>query len=73
MRVVIKEGELWFLASDVCSVLEHSDTSMAIKRLDLDEKLTQTMFVSGQNRDVWLINESINAICRSEDFIGNHL
>lgn len=57
VRVLMREGDLWFVARDVCEVLDHSDTSMAIRRLDDDEKLTQTMFVSGQNREVWLVNE----------------
>lgn len=58
VRAVIKDGEPWFVARDVCDVLDHSDTSMAMRRLDEDEKLTQTMFVSGQNREVWLVNEA---------------
>ncbi|MGK5509434.1 BRO family protein [Brevibacillus formosus] len=58
VRVVMNNGEPWFVARDVCEVLGHSDTSMAIRRLDEDEKLTQTMFVSGQNREVWLVNEA---------------
>jgi prophage antirepressor-like protein len=57
VRVVLRDGEPWFVARDVCEVLDHSDTSTAIRRLDDDEKLTQTMFVSGQNREVWLVNE----------------
>ncbi|WP_170163489.1 BRO family protein [Brevibacillus gelatini] len=58
VRVILIKNQPWFVARDVCALLEHSDTSTAIKRLDSDEKLTQTMFVSGQNREVWLINES---------------
>lgn len=50
-------GQPWFLAMDVCRILEHSDVSVAVSRLDGDEKLTQTLFVSGQNRAVWLVNE----------------
>lgn len=57
VRVVVRDGNPWFVARDVCEVLDLSDTSMAIRRLDEDEKLTQTMFVSGQNREVWLVNE----------------
>lgn len=50
--------EPWFVAKDVCEVLELAEVSNAIKRLDDDEKLTRTLFVSGQNRGVYLINES---------------
>ena len=58
LRVVQISGDPWFMAKDVCDVLNHSDTSMATKSLDEDEKLVQTLFVSGQNRPVTLINES---------------
>ncbi|MEV2520532.1 BRO family protein, partial [Paenibacillus larvae] len=57
VRVIMKDGHPWWVAKDVCSVLDHSDVSMAVKRLDEDEKLTQTLFVSGQNRNVWFVNE----------------
>lgn len=58
VRAIIKGDTVWFVAKDVCEVLDHSDVSMAVSRLDEDEKLTQTMFVSGQNRKTWLVNES---------------
>ena len=51
-------GEIWFVAKDVCEVLELADPSMTCSRLDEDEKLVQKLFVSGQNRDVLTINES---------------
>ena len=58
LRAVMIDGEPWFVAADVCDALNHSDTSMACSRLDDDEKLVQAMFVSGQNREILLINES---------------
>lgn len=57
IRVIVKDGTPWWMVKDVCDVLGHSDASTAVRRLDDDEKLTQTMFVSGQNREVWLVNE----------------
>lgn len=51
-------NQAWFIAKDVCAALELSDVSMTVKRLDEDEKLTQTVFVSGQGREMWFINES---------------
>lgn len=57
IRTVEHKGETWWVASDVCKVLEHSDTSVAVSRLDDDEKLIQTLFVSGQNRNVLCVNE----------------
>ncbi|ATN94298.1 antirepressor protein [Lysinibacillus phage vB_LspM-01] len=58
VRIVMKDNEPWFVAKDVCSILELSDVSMSLKRLDEDDKLIQTVFVSGQNRNVSTINES---------------
>lgn len=57
MRVVKQDGEAWWIATDVCAILEHSDVSKAVSRLDEDEKLMRTLFVSGQNRNVLCINE----------------
>lgn len=38
LRVISIDGEPWFVAVDVCAVLDHSNVSMALKRLDEDEK-----------------------------------
>ena len=46
-----------FLAKDVANWIEHSDVSTMLRVVDEDEKLTQTMFVSGQNRNVWMVTE----------------
>lgn len=58
VRTVLKDGEVWFVASDVCEVLEISKVSQAVGRLDEDEKLMATIQASGQNRVMWIINES---------------
>lgn len=60
VRVIIHEEtqEPWFVASDVCDVLGLSDVSKSVKKLDDDEKLIRKLFVSGQNRETWLINQS---------------
>ena len=47
-----------FLAKDVAEWIEHSDVSKMVQSIDEDEKLTRTMFVSGQNREVWLLTEN---------------
>ena len=57
IRTIEKNGEIWFVAKDVCDVLELSDVNMSVSRLDDDEKLVQKLFVSGQNRDVITISE----------------
>ena len=40
VRTVTINGEPWFVASDVCKSLEINNVSMAISRLDDDEKNT---------------------------------
>ena len=58
IRAILIDDEPWFIARDICSSIELGDTSKATSRLDDDEKLTRTLFVSGQTRNVTLINES---------------
>lgn len=53
-----KYGQPWFIAKDVCGVLELSDVSMACKNLGDDEKLVQALLVSGQQRSLTFISES---------------
>ncbi|MBQ4402035.1 MAG: hypothetical protein II832_07710 [Synergistaceae bacterium] len=57
VRTIIVDGEVWFIAKDVCDVLALADVSMTVAKLDDDEKLVQKLFVSGQHRDVITINE----------------
>ena len=58
VRTVERDGVVWFVAKDVCDVLELSDVSMTVSRLDEDVKLVQKLFVSGQNRDFMTISKS---------------
>jgi len=46
-----------FLAKEVAEWIEHSDVSTMLRAVDENEKLVQTMFVSGQNRDLWFLTE----------------
>lgn len=58
VRSLVIENEPWILAKDICDILELSDVNKALEKLDDDEKLTRKIFVSGQNRKMWLVNES---------------
>lgn len=58
VRTVMIGNMPWFVAKDVCEVLELSDVSMSVAKLGDDEKLVQKLFVSGQNRDMIIVNES---------------
>ena len=43
LRTLTDEGEPWFVAKDVCSVLELNNVSQALTRLDDDEKSSITL------------------------------
>jgi prophage antirepressor-like protein len=57
VRTIEKDGEVWFVAKDVCEILELTNVSMSVERLDEDEKLVSKLFTSGQEREVWTVNE----------------
>jgi len=46
-----------FLAKDVAEWIDHKQTDVMIKTVDDDEKLTLTLFSSGQNRKMWFLTE----------------
>ena len=55
IRVVEKEGQPWFVAKDVCGILEIQNTTDATKRLDADEV---TRFnLGGLTGETNLVNE----------------
>ncbi len=58
IRVDKVDGNPWFVAKDLCDYLELTDVNKSLERLDDDEKLTRKVFVSGQNRSMWFVNES---------------
>lgn len=47
IRSMEVNGEAWFVAADVCSALEHSNVSVALERLDDDEKAKFSLGLSG--------------------------
>ena len=68
VRMVEKDGETWWVLSDVCRVLELSDTRRTAKRLDEDELTRLRLHSGGQSREMYAINESglYNVILRSD-------
>ncbi|QLB35745.1 BRO family protein [Acinetobacter baumannii] len=57
VRTIVKEdGEIWFVLSDVCSVLEIGNPSDAARRLDNDEVTLDN--IEGNHRPTNLVNES---------------
>ena len=55
VRVVMKDGEPWWVAKDVCDVLELSNPTMALEGLDEDER---AKFCLGRQGDANIITES---------------
>jgi len=59
VRTITKEGEPWFVAKDVCDVLEISNGRDAVSRLDIDEKdavgITDAI---GRDQQMTIISES---------------
>lgn len=53
-----EKGETWFVASDVCRVLEIQKPENAYVRLDDDERGTRTMGTPGGPQQVVMINEA---------------
>jgi len=51
-------GEVWFVASDICNVLGLSNPTEALRGLDEDERLTSEILRAGQTRRVNLVSES---------------
>lgn len=59
IRTVELNGEPWFVGKDVAEALGYKDTSDALKKHVLGEdKLTRRFADSGQNREMYIINES---------------
>lgn len=54
VRVVKVEGNPWFVAKDVCDVLEIKNTTQVINRLDEDER---AMFNIGRQGEANIVNE----------------
>ena len=59
IRTVNINGEPWFVGKDVTMALGYKDTSDALKKhVEFDDKLTRRFADSGQNREMYIINES---------------
>lgn len=58
VRVVMKDGVPWFVAADVCRVLELGNPSQALSRLDDDEKGITTIDTPGGEQSMLIVNES---------------
>ena len=51
------QQEPWWIAKNVCEILQTKDTRQAVERLDEDEKMIGKIYLSSKHREAWLINE----------------
>ena len=59
LRTVVVDSVVYFVGKDVAEILGYSNTRKAIKdHVDDEDKLTERIVMSGQGRDVTIINES---------------
>lgn len=58
VRTISKDGEPWFVAKDVCDVLEISNGRDAVARLDEDEKGVVSTDTLGGKQNMTIISES---------------
>ncbi|MDR1182365.1 MAG: hypothetical protein LBL13_10360 [Bacteroidales bacterium] len=70
IRVETVNGEPWFVAKDVCDILNHTNPSIAVQILDEDELAKKSLGRGNQttgNDIAWFVNESglYNLIFRS--------
>ncbi|MBQ3625676.1 MAG: Bro-N domain-containing protein [Synergistaceae bacterium] len=61
VRIIMQDGEPWWVAKDVCNVLELADVTSALRGLDDDEKVLRKIsgeLSSSGNPNIMTINES---------------
>ena len=59
VRTLLIDDEPWFVGKDIAGILGYKDTSDAIKRhVENEDKLSRCFTDSGQNRNMYIINES---------------
>lgn len=68
VRTIQKDGQTWWVLKDVCAVLNLTDTRRVAERLDDDELTVVKLHSGGQNREMYVINESdlYSVILRSD-------
>lgn len=58
IRLVMIEDNPWWIAADVCDILELKNTAMAVKGLDDDERGISNVYTPSGNQEMTIINES---------------
>lgn len=58
IRTVVRDGEPWFVAADVCKILGLTNPTMALRALDEDEKGLSQIETPGGAQNMTVVNES---------------
>ena len=58
VRIVLVEGDPWFVAKDLCMILEIKNVSDALGRLEGDEKGIGLIYTPGGNQQMAIVSES---------------
>lgn len=58
VRTITRDGEPWFVARDVCDILELENITWALDSLDDDERGLEILKTSGGNQSMKVISES---------------
>lgn len=59
IRTMLINDEPYFIGKDIASILGYTNTAKAIRdHVDIEDKLRERIFLSGQNREVIFVNES---------------
>jgi len=69
LRVVMRAGEPWFVAADVCRILDLQNPTMAMEKLDADEKGLSSIDTPGGVQNVLVVSEGgyYTLVMRSRD------
>lgn len=65
LRQIDVDGEPWFIAADPCRVLEHTNVTMALSRLDDDEKAKLNLGLAGGETNIVSFPGLLNLILSS--------
>jgi hypothetical protein len=62
VRIVVRDGEPWFVAKDVCDILGHTNVTEALRNLDEDEvsnlRISEVSDFRIPNRGINIVSES---------------
>ena len=58
VRTVVRDGEPWFVAKDICDILELENSRQVVQTLDEDEKGVCSIYTLGGNQQMSVVSES---------------